>query len=114
MGCMVIKRLAHGVGSRASICPHHLVEDVVECHQRIPSNGGWSSGGGDFECIVDVCIKCVIDSTIYVACCVVVVLLALEGCRDTQRLLADVWYNGAIVGLDFREFWYSGIVWEVE
>ena len=81
MGCMVIKRLAHGVGSRASICPHHLVEDVVECHQQIPFNGGLSSSGHDFECIVDVCIERVVYSTIYVACCVVVVLLALEGCR---------------------------------
>ena len=97
-----------------SICPHHLVKDVLECHQRFPSNGGWSSGGRDFECIVDVCIKCVVDSTIYVASCIVVVFLVLEGCRDMQHLFARVWYNSANCGLDFREFWYSGIVWDVE
>ncbi len=58
-----------------SICPHHLVKYVVECHQRIPSNGngGWSSDGHDFERIVDVCIECVVDSTVYVACFVIVV-----------------------------------------
>ena len=104
----------HGVGGRASICSHHLVEDVVECHRQIPSNGVWSSGGCTFECIFGVCIERVVDSPIYVACCVVVVLLALEGRRDTQRLLARVWYDSAVGGLDLREFWYSGIVREVE
>ncbi len=55
-----------------------------------------------------------VSYTAYVACCVVVVLLALEGRRDTQRLLTHVWYDNAVDGLDFREFWNYRIVWEVE
>ena len=106
--------LAHGVGSWASICPHHLVEDVIDCHQRIPSHGGQSIGGSNFERIVNVHIKRVVHSTIYVACCVVVVLLVLEGRHDTQRFLAREGDNRAVVGLRFREFWYSGIVWDVK
>ena len=97
-----------------SICPHLLVEDVVECHQLIPSNCGWIIGRSDFEGIVDVRIERAIHSIIYVACCVVVVLLALECCRDTEHLLTSVWYDVADVVQDLREFWYSRIVWEVE
>ena len=58
-------------------------------------------------------VKCVVHSKIDVACCVVVVLLALEGCRNTQCLLMCVGDDGAVIGQDFRELGFSRIVWEV-
>ena len=92
-----------GQGHFGQMCQHLAIAATCCRHvgnfpSQVPSHGGQSDGGSNFEGIVDVCIKRVVHSTVYVACCVVVVLLALERCRDTQHFLAHVGDNGAIVG----------------
>ncbi len=50
-----------------------------------------------------------VHCAVYVACCVVVVLLAGEGGGDAERLFARVWDNGgAVSGVDWWEFGDSG------
>ncbi len=88
---------------------HQLVKDVVQQHQRIPTNGGGSGGWGNLEGIIDVGVKRVVHCAVYVARCVVVVLMAGEGGSDVERLFARVWDDsGAVHGIDWWEFGDSG------
>ncbi len=93
---------------------HHLVNDAIQQHQRIPTNGGGSGGKGNLEDIVDVGIEHVVHCAVYVARCVVVVLLAGEGGGDAEFLFAHVWDDGgavrSIYWWEFRDFGGGGKV----
>jgi hypothetical protein len=101
--------LVHGAGRWTAVRLHHLVKDVVQQHQRIPNNGGGSGGWGNLEGIINVGIKRAVHCAVYVAHCVVVVLLAGEGGGDAERLFVRVWDNGgAVRGIDWWEIGDSG------
>ncbi len=88
---------------------HHLVKDVVQQHQCVPTNGGGSGGWGNLEGIVNVGVKPVVHCVVYVACCVVVVLLAGEGGGDAEHLFVRVWDDGgAVCSVYWWEFGNSG------
>ncbi len=88
---------------------HHLVKDVVQKHRCIPIDGGGSGGWGNLEGIVNVGIKRVVHCAVYIARCVVVVLLVGEGGSDAERLIAHVWSDGgAVRGVYWWEFGDSG------
>jgi hypothetical protein len=73
-----------------AVCLHHLVEDVVQQHRCVPTNGGGSGGWGNLEGIVDMGAKRVLHCAVYVACCVIVVLLAGESGGDVECLFVCV------------------------
>ncbi len=101
--------LAHCMGRWTAVRLHHLVKDVVQEHQRIPTNGGGGGGWGNLEGIVKVGVECVIHCVVYVARCVVVVFLVGEGGGDAERLFTRVWDDGgAIHGIYWWEFGDSG------
>ncbi len=54
------------IGRWTAVRLHHLVEDVIQQHRCIPTNGGGSGGWGNLEGIVDVSVECVVHCAI---CC---------------------------------------------
>jgi hypothetical protein len=101
--------LAHCVGRWTAVRLHHLVEDVVQQYQCVSTNGGGSGGWGNLEGIVNVGVERVVHCAVYVARCVVVVLLAGEGGGDAEHLFVRVWDDGgAVRGVYWWEFGDSG------
>jgi hypothetical protein len=99
----------HCVGRWTAVRLHHLVEDVVQQHQSVPTNGGGSGGWGNLEGIIDMGVERVVHCAVHVACFVVVVLLVGEGGGDAEHLFARVWDNsGAVRGVYWWEFGDSG------
>ncbi len=74
-----------------------MVKDIVQKHRRVLTNGGGSGGWGNLEGIIDMGIKCVVHCMVYVARCVVVVLLVGEGGGDAEHLFVRVWDDGGAV-----------------